>query len=276
MKTLKFAIFSICFNTLLGTTVPEAEKNEKSLYLSGCPAPYYHYPHEQDGYSVCAYWWNGEGADWPVDACNGDRSYARENDYNPTSDYYPMGSIYVMPGCTMYLYEDYGFSGDRQEIYGGLLPNNPYFGSNGVIPGPKSFKCRCHYYINCVPEDGYEVILQYDNRKGKTPITLTYTKTIGLSLSAAVQKSFSVSDTTTSTISRHFWWRFSRTNTWSQTTTYDWSVKVAADFSVTTSLASEIKIQPGKSIQILQAVGKCGDSEVRTSLFKINHIHGEY
>ena len=133
----------------------------------------------------------------------------------------------------------------RQEIYGGLLPNNPYFGSNGAIPGPKSFKCRCHYPINCVPEDGYEVILQYDNRKGKTPITLTYTKTIGLSLSAAVQKSFSVSNTTTSTISRHFWWRFSRTNTWSQTTTYDWSVKVAADFSVTTSLASEIKIQPG-------------------------------
>ena len=96
-----------------------------------------------------------------------------------------------------------------------------------------------------MPEDGYEVILQYDNRKGKTPITLTYTKTIGLSLSAEVQKSFSVSNTTTSTISRHFWWIFSRTNTWSQTTTYDWSVKVAADFSVTTSLASEIKIQPG-------------------------------
>merc|ERR1712131_378113 len=98
----------------------------------------------------------------------------------------------------------------------------------------------------------------------------------GVSLSAAAQKSFSVSNTTTSTISRHFWWKFSRTNTWSQTTTYDWSIKVAADFSVTTSLASEIKIQPGKSIQILQAVGKCGDSEVRTSLFKINHIHGEY
>jgi len=49
-----------------------------------------------------------------------------------------MGSIYVMPGCTMYLYEDYGFAGDRQEIYDGLLPNNLNFGNNGVIPGPKS------------------------------------------------------------------------------------------------------------------------------------------
>merc|ERR1712114_151357 len=107
-----------------------------------------------------------------------------------------------------------------------------------------------------------------------TPVTLTYTKTIGISLSAEVQKSFSISNTTTSTISRRFWWIFSRTNTWSQTTTYDWSVKVAADFSVTTSLESEIKIQPGKSIQILQAVGKCGDSEVRTSLFKVKTLEG--
>ena len=60
----------ICFNYL---SVPKAEKNEKSSYLSGCPAPYYHYPHEQDGFYVCAYWWNGEGDDWPDDACNGIR-----------------------------------------------------------------------------------------------------------------------------------------------------------------------------------------------------------
>jgi len=272
--SIKLVLFSTCFITLLGATDPIEEKTVQ--YLSGCPASYYHYPHEQDSYPICAYYWDGEGDSWPVDACNGYRYYARESDYNPTSDYYPMGSIYVMPGCTMYLYEDYNFSGDRQEIYDGLLPNNPHFASNGFIPGPKSFKCRCHYPINCVPEDGYEVILQYDNRKGKTPITLTYTKTIGISLSVEVQKSFSVSNTKTSTISQRFWWIFSRTHTWSQTTTYDWSKKVEADFNVTTSLASEIKIQPGKSIQILQAVGKCGDSEVRTSLFKINHIHGDY
>jgi len=178
---------------------------------------------------------------------------------------------FIMPGCTMYLYEDDDFAGDREEIYGGLVPNNQDFVSTGV-PGPKSYKCRCYYPINCVPEDGYEVILQYDNKKGKTPITLTYKKTIGLSLSAEVQKSLTVSNTTTSSISRRFFRIFSLTNTWSSTTTYNWRVKVAADFSVTTSLESKITIQPGKSIQLLQAVGKCGDSEVRTSLFKVKTL----
>merc|ERR1719378_2003804 len=161
------------------------------------------------------------------------------------------------------------FGGTREEYYEGLVPNNQHFTSNGAVPGPKSFKCRCYYPINCVPEDGYEVILQYDNKKGKTPITLTYTKTIGISLSAEIQASFSVSNTSTSSISQRLFWIFSLTNTWSQTTTYDWSVKVAADFSATTSLEAQITIQPGKTIQILQAVGKCGDSEGRTSLFKV-------
>jgi len=266
-------LFSMCFSTL-GAQVNKTEKSGHGYYLSGCPPPYYHYPHEEEGYPTCAYYWSEEGDDWPVDACNGIRRYAAEGDYNPSSDYYPMGSIYVKPGCTMYLYEDYNFEGTREEIYDGLLPNNQYFASNGPVPGPKSFKCRCHYPINCVPEDGYEVILQYDNRKGKTPITLTYTKTIGISLSAEVKKSFSVSNTTTSSISFRLWWLFhtTLTNTASQTTTYDWSVKVAADFSAITSLESKITILPGKTIQILQAVGKCGDSEVRTSLFKVKTL----
>ena len=140
----------------------------------------------------------------------------------------------------------------REEYYEGLVPNNQHFTSNGAVPGPKSFKCRCYYPINCVPEDGYEVILQYDNKKGKTPITLTYTKTIGISLSAEVQASFSVSNTKTSSISHRFWWiffqHFTVTQTSSQTTTYDWSVKVAADFSATTSLEAQITIQPGSNI----------------------------
>jgi len=259
----KLLLFSMCFSSFAGAT------DGSWPAYTGCPAPYYHYPHQEDGYPVCAYWWDGEGNDWPVDACNGDRYYAPVGDYN--SGYEPMGSIYVMPGCTMYLYEDEDFAGDRKEIYGGLLPNNPYFDSNGAPPGPKSYKCRCYYPITCVPEEGFEVILQYDNRKGKTPVTLKYTKTIGLSLSVAVQKSLSVTNTTTSAVAIRFWNIFASLEK-SQTTQYNWSVRVEADFSVTTSLESEITILPGKSIQILQAVGKCGDSRVRTSLFKVKTL----
>jgi len=260
----KLVLFSMCFS-LIGAT-------DWYWPYTGCPAPYYHYPHQEDGYPVCAWWWNGNGNDWPVDACNGDRYYAQVGDFESGYGYEPMGSIYVMPGCTMYLYEDFGFAGNREEIYDGLLPNNPYFASNGVIPGPKSYKCRCYYPINCVPKDSYEVILQYDNKKGKTPITLTYMKTIGLSLSAEIQKSLTQTNTTTTSITRRFLWLFSLTNTWSSTTSYKWEAKVAADFSVTKSLESKITIQPGKTIQILQAVGKCGDSEVRTSLFKVKTL----
>merc|ERR1719348_400673 len=54
-------------------------------------------------------------------------------------------------------------------------------------------------------------------KKGKTPITLTYTKTIGISLSAEVQASFSVSNTKTSSISHRFWWIFFQHFTVTQT-----------------------------------------------------------
>merc|ERR1712243_463386 len=162
--------------------------------------------------------------------------------------------------------------GNREAIYGGLVPNNQDFPNSAGVPGPKSYKCRCYYPINCVPEDGYEVILQYDNKKGKTPITLTYTKTIGISLSAEVQGSLTVSNTTSRSLYRRFFRIFSTTTTFSSTTSYNWKEKVAADFSLTSSLESKITIQPGKSIQLLQAVGKCGDSEVRTSLFKVKTL----
>jgi len=265
----KLVLFSMCSSIFGETGVSEDRKSEKSWSYSGCPASYYHYPHHENGYPVCAYWWDGEGDDWPVAACNGDRHYTGVGDYN--LGYYPMGSIYVMPGCTMYLWEGSMFSGAREKIYYGLLPNNPNFASNGAIPGPQSWKCRCDYPITCVPEDGFEVILQYDNRKGKTPITLKYTKTIGISLSVEVQQSFSVTNTTTATVAVRLHKIFASLQK-SQKTKYDWSVKVAADFSVTTSLESEITILPGKSIQLLQAVGKCGDSEVRTSLFKVKTL----
>jgi len=80
----KLVLFSMCFS-LIGAT-------DWYWPYTGCPAPYYHYPHQEDGYPVCAYWWDGEGNDWPVDACNGNRYYAPVGDYN--SGYEPMGSIY--------------------------------------------------------------------------------------------------------------------------------------------------------------------------------------
>jgi len=102
----KLMLFSMCFS------FGAAEENYWPWTYSGCPAPYYHYPHHEDGKYVCAAWWDGEGADWPVDACNGDIHYTGVGDYDSTY-YYPMGSIYVYPGCTMYLYDENGFAGNR-------------------------------------------------------------------------------------------------------------------------------------------------------------------
>merc|ERR1712131_548387 len=68
-------LFSMCFSTL-GAQVNKTEKSGHGHYLSGCPPPYYHYPHEENNDKTCAYYWNEEGDDWPVDACNGIRASA--------------------------------------------------------------------------------------------------------------------------------------------------------------------------------------------------------
>ena len=85
-----------------------------------------------DDLFMCAMYWRGWGGEHSVSACNGnditnhnsihllylnlDRSKEVSDHKDATQDdthLYPMGSIMVKPGCTLYLYRDPNYSGER-------------------------------------------------------------------------------------------------------------------------------------------------------------------
>ena len=64
---------------------------------------------------TCARKWWLEGDDLAVNACNGDSSTYPDNyDYDAGyGNMIPMGSIFVKPGCTLYMFYNEEFGGDR-------------------------------------------------------------------------------------------------------------------------------------------------------------------
>ena len=65
--------------------------------------------YDEDNF-MCFTWWRDYGGDYSVSACNGDQWYCPDGrDY---VGYVPMGSIFVMPGCTLYMWKDNDYTGD--------------------------------------------------------------------------------------------------------------------------------------------------------------------
>merc|ERR1719348_2548982 len=69
---------------------------------------------------TCMTKWHDKGGDYAVDSCNGDSyTYPDGLDADAGEGYfYPMGSIFVKPGCTLYMYKEHVYSGESHVISG--------------------------------------------------------------------------------------------------------------------------------------------------------------
>ena len=114
----------------------------------------------------CFKYWGGIGGQYDVNSCNGD-SWLLPDDYDRDAGegyHYDMGSIFVKPGCKLYMWNSGGYTGDSKVIEGPAKIYNNDWGHHGVNSdwprGPTGSKCRCiQDPVNCVPDDGYEVCL---------------------------------------------------------------------------------------------------------------------
>merc|ERR1719450_1206222 len=176
---------------------------------------------------TCARVWYEWGGSYAVDSCNGDFiNHADGHDFSANDGYYfLMGSIFVKPGCTMYMYKGYGYSGESHVISG---PAEVYrnthwdFGSGNNAPGPRSYKCRCiQKKVDCEPEDSDEVILWCDGRNAVVDTKCTYEKTIGTEFSNEISEGMSIDETIEYEMSAQFWGIFEERMGMSETTGYD-------------------------------------------------------
>ena len=215
-------------------------------------------------------------------------------DQNAGAGYhYPMGSIFVKPGCTLYMWNGDNYDGDGKVIQGPAEIFRNEFGHHGVNgegpPGPRGWQCRCiQDPIQCEPEDGYEVdttiqttkhlyhwhyqvILQCDNLDGQTTTKCSYSHTVGTEFSEEVSEGMSVDETVEYAMEASFWEIFKESMGVSISTGYDWGHVTSETRSDQVTITLEAEAPPGLVLVIEQAVGHCGGSEARTEMFRTSH-----
>jgi len=240
--------------------------------MNDIPVMYY------DQAFTCARFWQGMGGDYAVDSCNGDGFIdlpdGEDNEGNDCC-YIPIGSIFVKPGCTMYMYERPGYSGQSHVIGGqSEVYRNTHWEAAGPseTAGPGSYKCRCvQKKVDCEPEDSYEVVLWCDGRDAVVETKCVYQKTIGTEFSDEISEGMSIDETIENEMSTQFWDIFGTKMGMSETTGYDWGHVSTETKSEQTTITVTGTVPPGYVLVIEQTVGHCSGSEARTDMFKISH-----
>jgi len=230
---------------------------------------------------TCAKFWDSKGGDYAVDSCNWDYGYRTIPDgeewigqqVDGMQYSYSMGSIFVKPGCSLYMYRNYGYSGESHVISGPAeIYKNTYYPNGNSVPGPRSYKCRCiQKKIDCEPEDSYEVVLWCDGRDAVVETKCKYEKTIGTAFSDEISKGMSIDVTIEAELSFQFWEIFEARMGLSVSTGFDWRHVSTQTKSEQKTITVEGTVPPGYVLIIEQAVGRCGGSEARTDMFKISH-----
>ena len=103
----------------------------------------------------------------------------------------------------------------------------------------------------------------------------SYFQTIGACFGSSISESMSVDVTVEASLRASFWKIFEAGIGVSETTGYDWTTTSDAAMAEQVTVEVKTTVDPGYILQIKQAVGKCGDSNSKTELFKIVHIEGK-
>jgi len=223
---------------------------------------------------TCAKIWNGPGDSYWVDACNGcsgGTSFSIRDGYDQPGDvrmYYPMGSIMVKAGCTLFMYEDVCYDGELKqvegpfEIYDNTWGTEEYY-KPGCAKGPRSFKCRCiQKPVDCVAEDHYKEIFHCTNDDSDSTISCTYSKTVGTSYDPSLTDSMSIDASIETELSSQYFKLFSESPC--VTTNYNWEHASAATRGELHTFEVSFDVEPGDSVTVQQVVGTCGGSTSRT------------
>lgn len=220
----------------------------------------------------------GPGHEYPFQSCNGPQLTYVDGDRVSSEgwwDFYEVGSMIVKAGCTFIGFYDVNFSGASTQLRGpAVIPQSPGFdymvGQDRVVKGFRSWYSQCGItYINCQPEDRFEVIFSCDNIGGQLDLDCTYTKTIGTSYSNEISDSMSIDTSIEVSLSASFWGLFESTLTTSVTTGYNWGSVSSETMSSQETFEVAATAGAGTTVLFEQATGFCDGSTVKTEMFRV-------
>merc|ERR1711915_142792 len=218
--------------------------------------------------------YQGQGHDVPDLSCNGDQ-FDLMSGYRasaPDGQGYPLGTLYVHAGCSFYGFKGHNYQGDYTQYDGPVFISkvpSTFDNTCSGIPCPHSFLVDCRMHMpDCVAEDKWSTVASYDNSGSSLVSTFTYTYTIGTAWSTEMSEGFDISSSVTYEMKASFWGIFEETLGVSVTTGYDWSETSTQAQNEEKQFTVETQVPGGVAIQIQQAKGTCGDSDVKTEMFR--------
>jgi len=247
--------------------------------LSTIPVANLHAYLPRDDYFYAGRYYKGQGNDLTNLACNGD-AFEIPDGYQKSATYgsvFPMGSILVNPGCTVYLYDTYNWEGNYRYKYSGgregiTIPKVPV----GNIPGYpacfRSYSWSCaQSFPSCGPWDDWRYITTLNNSDSNSTKTFTFQQKIGTTLSDAIEQSMSVSDRVAASLYFNFFNKFSVQLGLSFSTWFSWGTLTDQEKSETEEFDVQTDVAAGETVEIQSVVGACGASVVHTHEYRVKN-----
>lgn len=174
-----------------------------------------------------------------------------------------VSSLVVREGCRLDVFWDHYFGGGHKQFTGKVHHLRNY-GWNDAI---SSWSCACDFSnaaLRCTPSEEYQQIAVCGNPNPGSA-TCTHSMQKGLSIGNSVTRGKSVSNTVEVSLGVTFKEIFSIGLAASTTTDYSWSRTDSLTFSKVRTTTISCEVLSGRTVRILQVVGRCGDTVVYTS-----------
>jgi len=191
--------------------------------------------------------------------------------------YYFFGSVFVMPGCNLYVFEGTeGPSPPAYKLSGGRAYTDFVSTFNNFETG--SYSCRCDRTpVNCEPEDFWQTVLVCDNSEGKdkkSGADCTYAVTTGATYSETDSWTANVGGTVEAHIEAEVGAIFKKASVGgsiSFTAGYNWGGASTNTFKEEVTITMHDSVPKGFVLTVQQAVGRCGRSTFKTNMMKFIH-----
>ena len=189
-----------------------------------------------------------------------------------------MGSVYVHSGCQLHIFEKPDYQGKMATIKGPVFQYDDK--DYGVLkkcygrPCVRSYIVECGMIMpNCVPSDEWTSVAYLDNSGSSFPTTFTYEYAIGTEWSTEISQGFHIDVSVTQTVKASFFEIFEASVSTTFSTGYNWQHTSYEARSEVSTFNIETEIPAGKILKIEQARGVCGNSAIKTEMFKTTEIN---
>lgn len=234
--------------------------------LAECPTSYDIDVKWNSTHYIGAYWYDGQSASTAQQSCRGHvmKRYEGFQESARRGFQFLQHAWVVRPGCKAYEFSDYNYRGTMTEYEVGVHPDVP--------KGSKSYRVRCSIaHFRCKPIDRFEAVLTCDATQAVAETECNYQKTIGTKFSSSVSHAFHLEAKLEAEMSASFFGLFSATLRMSLATGYNWGTVSESAKETTKTYQVNALAPAGYILKIEQAVGRCGNSLVKTELFRISH-----